>query len=229
MKNNKSVYRINREKGIRNSSYIHPVARWGKRSFDVFFSFLGLCLLLPFCPFVMLVIYLDSPGPVFFRQMRTGMHDSQCVNLFMMIKFRTMHCDHEKLVIPQWTAEDDPRITRVGQVLRRWHIDELPQLWNVLMGDMSLVGPRPEQPGISHDLDDKLHFYGERMYCVLPGITGLAQINLPPDQKLSDVRKKLAYDHAYAIGLTHSIKWLVTDITILIKTITGLFNPKKHH
>ncbi|MGB1271735.1 MAG: sugar transferase, partial [Endozoicomonas sp.] len=146
--------------------------------------------------------------------------------LFMMKKFRTMYQDAELETGPVWAKKNDPRITPVGRILRKTRLDELPQLWNVLMGDMSIIGPRPERPGISYKLDDKIPYYSERTYDVVPGITGLAQVNLGYDETMNDVKNKLAYDHAYALALSHPWTWLKMDISILLKTTVIIITQK---
>src|SRR6187402_3062417 len=131
--------------------------------------------MVPVLILIALAIRLDSPGPVLFRQMRIGESTPCFTKLFWIIKFRTMRM--EAGATPAvWAAEDDPRITRVGRFLRRSRLDEVPQLINVLRGEMSLIGPRPEQPAISRWLVSAIPFYSERLYGLRPGITGFAQV-----------------------------------------------------
>ncbi|WP_347244399.1 sugar transferase [Thermogutta sp.] len=149
-------------------------------------------IVLPLTVFLVLLVRLTSPGPGLYRQLRVGKNGK----LFWIYKIRTMYCDAEKETGPVWTAENDPRITPVGRMLRRFHLDELPQLLNVLKGEMTLIGPRPERPEFAQVLAKAIPGYLQRC-AVLPGITGLAQINLPPDSDLDSVRRKLVLDLEY--------------------------------
>ncbi|MGL4464179.1 MAG: sugar transferase [Planctomycetia bacterium] len=139
-----------------------------------------------------LLVRLTSRGPAFYTQVRVG-RDGRPFTLF---KIRTMRVDCEKTTGPQWAVPSDPRITPIGRILRETHVDELPQLVNVLRGEMSLVGPRPERPEFCTVLEAEIDGYRDRL-AVLPGITGLAQVHLPPDVDLESVRRKLAYDLHY--------------------------------
>lgn len=138
------------------------------------------------------LVRLSSRGPAIFRQVRVGRNGK----LFTMYKYRTMVHDAETKTGPVWAVANDPRLTRVGRIIRKTHLDELPQLWNVVRGDMSLVGPRPERPEFTHTLAQAIPGYAGRL-AVLPGITGLAQINLPADSDLNSVRRKLVLDMEY--------------------------------
>jgi lipopolysaccharide/colanic/teichoic acid biosynthesis glycosyltransferase len=138
------------------------------------------------------LVKLTSRGPVFYTQTRLGRYGRP----YTIYKFRSMLHDCEKQSGPCWSTAGDPRITRVGHFLRRTHLDELPQLWNVLRGDMSLVGPRPERPEFIPRLEEVLPLYRARLL-VRPGVTGLAQVQLPPDTDMLSVRRKLAYDLYY--------------------------------
>jgi len=200
----------------------HPLplsVRIGKRAFDLVGALLLLTLTLPLFPLIALAIRLDSPGPILFRQWRVGAGDARQTKLFHMIKFRSMRQDAEARTGAVWAAKNDPRITRSGRFLRKTRLDELPQLWNVLVGDMSLVGPRPERPGIVRRLERDIPYYVERMYGLRPGITGLAQVFQGYDETVEDVRMKVAYDYSYGIRLTGLAAWLATDLMILWKTI----------
>jgi lipopolysaccharide/colanic/teichoic acid biosynthesis glycosyltransferase len=199
--------------------FVHPCARCGKRCCDVAGSMLALLLTLPLFPLLALLIKLDSPGPVLFRQVRIGRAWPERVELFTMLKFRSMRADAEVKSGPQWARKSDPRTTRVGAWMRKTRLDELPQLFNVLMGDMSLIGPRPERPGFYAKLEQEIPFYVERTYGVAPGITGLAQVNQGYDENLDDVRRKLAFDHAYALALSRPMSWLRADAGIACKTV----------
>ena len=130
-----------------------------------------------------------------------------------------MRSDAEAKTGPVWAQKNDPRLTKVGIFLRKTRLDELPQFINVIQGDMSLIGPRPERPIISDKLETDIPFYTERTYGVMPGITGLAQVNQGYDEDLEDVRSKLAYDFAYSLSLTKPMQWLAMDTKIIFKTI----------
>jgi lipopolysaccharide/colanic/teichoic acid biosynthesis glycosyltransferase len=170
----------------------HPLYEPVKRAADLATA---LVLAVAAAPVVLLsaaLVGLTSEGPVIYWQTRTG----RGRRAFTIYKLRTMYHDCERLSGPRWSSAGDPRVTPVGRFLRGTHLDELPQLWNVIRGDMSLVGPRPERPEIIPGLERALPRYGERL-AVRPGVTGLAQINLPPDTDLEGVRRKLAHDLAY--------------------------------
>ena len=156
---------------------------------------IAVLLLIPGTPligFLVMVVRMTSNGPGIFRQVRVGKEGIQ----FKMFKIRTMVQDAEAKTGPTWTKENDPRITFVGCVLRKLHLDELPQLFNVVRGEMALLGPRPERPELVHILAERLPGYLNRL-SVPPGISGLAQINLPPDTDLASVRRKLYLDLKY--------------------------------
>jgi len=156
---------------------------------------LALLLLLPGLPIMLVLIVairLTSRGPAIFRQRRVGLHGRD----FTMFKLRSMVTDAEARTGPVWSVGKDPRVTWLGGLLRKLHLDELPQLFNVVRGEMALTGPRPERPEIAVHLATRIPGYGRRL-AVLPGITGLAQINLPPDSQLADVQRKLVVDLEY--------------------------------
>ncbi len=175
------------------------------------FVLAGLFLLLssPVLLVAAILIKLDSRGPVLHVQRRVGKDG----RIFRMWKLRTMVEDAEARCGPVWARRDDPRITRVGRILRATHLDELPQLVNVLRGEMSLVGPRPERPVLVRILSDAIPHY-HRRHAVRPGITGLAQIHHRYDESLEDVRRKLAYDLLYI----RRMGW-ATDFRILLSTV----------
>jgi lipopolysaccharide/colanic/teichoic acid biosynthesis glycosyltransferase len=165
-------------------------------SFKVVLEFVIALVLLVFSLPVILVtallVKLTSPGPAFYCQQRVGRHGRR----FWLYKLRTMANDCEKTSGPRWAVPGDKRVTPLGRFLRRTHLDELPQLWNVLKGEMSLVGPRPERPEFVPELELAIPHYLDRLL-VRPGVTGLAQVQLPADTDLASVRRKLAYDLYY--------------------------------
>jgi lipopolysaccharide/colanic/teichoic acid biosynthesis glycosyltransferase len=167
-----------------------------------------LVLASPIIALLILIIRLTSPGPGFYRQTRTGRHGKE----FHMYKIRTMYQDAESLSGPTWCKPGDSRITPVGKVLRLLHLDELPQLINIVRGEMDLIGPRPERPAFVELLAREIPNYRDRLG-VLPGVTGLAQINLPPDETFDCVRKKLILDRDYIRSASASL-----DLRILICT-----------
>ncbi|HEY8603296.1 TIGR03013 family XrtA/PEP-CTERM system glycosyltransferase [Tsuneonella suprasediminis] len=185
-----------------------------KRVFDVLASGMLLILTLPIIVFFALLVKLDSKGPAFFRQTRVGLYGQQ----IELVKLRSMRIDAEKDGA-KWAEKDDPRITRLGKFIRKVRIDELPQVWTVLKGEMSFVGPRPEVPQFVADLDDKLPYYAER-HMVKPGITGWAQINYPYGASVEDARAKLEYDLYYAKNYTPFL-----DLLILLQTVRVVLWP----
>jgi len=186
-----------------------------RRMISVPAAFVGLLLCLPFIPFIMLAVRLSSPGPVFFRQTRVGRHGS----LFTAFKFRTMRQGAEKEGAV-WAIENDPRITRVGGFMRATRLDEIPQLWNVLRGDMAFIGPRPERPEFVHWLSKQIPYYDLRNM-VRPGITGWAQVRYGYSATLEGSKVKLEYDLYYLKHLS-----LGFDLLILFETIKTIIQRK---
>ncbi|MFA9460942.1 TIGR03013 family XrtA/PEP-CTERM system glycosyltransferase [Thiohalorhabdus methylotrophus] len=182
--------------------------RFFKRAIDLVGALTFLVLAAPVMAITALAIWLEDRGPIFYRQTRAG-EDGRP---FRLIKFRSMRTDAEKLGVPQWAAENDPRVTRVGAVIRKYRIDELPQVLNILRGDMSFVGPRPERPEFEEDLLEKLPYYAER-HRVKPGLTGWAQICYPYGASREDALEKLQYDLYYVKNFS-----LFLDLMILIHT-----------
>lgn len=180
-----------------------------KRFCDVTISLAMLALTLPLMLITALAIKADSHGPVFYRQSRIGALGRS----FTVLKFRSMSADAEAGGKPRWAQKHDPRITRVGRFIRATRIDELPQLLNIIRGEMSLVGPRPERPHFVEQLTKVIPFYSQRSY-VKPGLTGWAQVNYPYGASVEDAREKLAYDLYY---VKHRSFWL--DLRILFATI----------
>lgn len=178
-----------------------------KRAVDVISAAIGLVLLLPLCLLIGALIKIDSPGPVFYRQMRVGLYGQP----YMIWKFRSMQNDAEKGG-PKWAEKQDTRVSRVGRVLRKLRIDELPQLYNVLRGEMSLVGPRPERPVFVEELQKNIPYYNIR-HTVRPGVTGWAQIRFRYGSSAEDAHTKLQYDLYYVKNMT-----LGLDIQILTET-----------
>lgn len=179
-----------------------------KRLFDIFVSALLLTLTAPLIAVFAVLVKLDSRGPAFFRQTRVGLFGQD----FDVIKLRSMHTDAEANGA-QWATKDDPRVTRLGKFIRKVRIDELPQTWSVLKGEMSFVGPRPERPEFVAELEEQMPFYAER-HMVKPGITGWAQINYPYGASVEDSRHKLEYDLYYAKNYTPFL-----DLLILLQTL----------
>ncbi|EGQ7938534.1 sugar transferase [Vibrio vulnificus] len=190
-----------------------------KRLFDLIFALLALLVTLPLFPLIALAIKVTSKGNIIYKQLRVGRSTPEKMELFEIMKFRTMYCDAESRSGAVWATENDPRITPVGRFLRKTRLDELPQLFNVLKGEMSLIGPRPERPDFYQRLEQEIPYFADRTYGVLPGITGLAQINQGYDTSIEDVRRKVGFDHSYALSLNSFSNWLQTDIAIIVKTI----------
>ncbi len=190
-----------------------------KRAFDLTIALVILVILAPLFPLIAAAIRLDSPGPVFYTQLRVGYYSKEKVRLFHIIKFRTMYQNCENRSGACWATENDPRITSVGRFMRKTRLDELPQLFNVLKGEMSLIGPRPERPCFYPELENAIPFFTERTYGILPGITGLAQVNQGYDTCIDDVRRKVGFDHSYALALSSFKNWLAMDLHILFKTV----------
>jgi len=183
--------------------------RMMRRFLNFFVGLIGLLLALPLIPFIALAIRVDSRGSVFYRQQRVGKGG----RIFFCYKFRTMRQDAEADIGPTWADDDDPRITRVGKFLRISRLDEIPQLWCVLKGDMAFVGPRPERPEFVRWLTSELPYYGVR-HLVRPGITGWAQIRYKYGNTVEDAKEKLQYDLFYIKNASISL-----DLLILFQTI----------
>ena len=203
----------------RRWSYLTPPVNRAKRALDLTLGLGALLVLAVLVVPIAIAITFESAGPIFYRQRRVGLSTPERTETFELIKFRTMFRDAEAGSGAVWATKNDPRITRVGRLLRKTRLDELPQCLNVLAGDMSIIGPRPERPGFFSQLEEAVPFYTERTYGIRPGITGLAQVNLPYDESIDDVRMKCVYDHAYATRLTTVGEWLRTDLGIIVKTV----------
>jgi lipopolysaccharide/colanic/teichoic acid biosynthesis glycosyltransferase len=234
-----------------SASSIPLSVRVTKQAIDVIFAVVGLLLLSPLLAVLALAIYIDSPGPILYRQRRASLligrgKDGRCrIEPFWMLKFRSMRVDAEAKTGAVLAGENDPRVTRMGRFLRTTRLDEIPQLWNVLKGEMSLVGPRPERPELLENLTLAIPFFEERMRGCKPGITGLAQVSLtytgraPAGSHLAaiensignpycfseakgaladDMRTKLLFDLGYVAALEHFSTFLRTELWIIFRT-----------
>ncbi|MCI0418812.1 MAG: sugar transferase [Acidobacteria bacterium] len=186
-----------------------PITHFYKRLFGILFSTFGLIVLMPVMVLVALLIKLDSRGPVLFRQKRVG----EGGKTFDLLKFRSMHVDAEAASGPVWAQKDDSRITHVGKFIRKVRLDELPQFINVLKGDMSFVGPRPERPHFVAQLGEKIPYYSQR-HTVKPGITGWAQVRYHYGGSIGDTIEKLQYDLYYIKHMS-----IALDLLIIFQTI----------
>jgi Sugar transferases involved in lipopolysaccharide synthesis len=180
-----------------------------KRITGIMISMAGLLLTAPLLIITAISIRLDSPGSVFFRQERVGENDK----IFYVLKFRSMIQDAECEGGPVWAEKDDPRVTRVGKIIRKLRIDEIPQMINVLKGEMSFVGPRPERPEFVEELKKEIPYYSQR-HSVKPGITGWAQIMYQYGSSVEDAREKLQYDLYYVKNMS-----TLLDLMIIFKTV----------
>ena len=187
-----------------------------KRAIDIVLASLNLVIALPVMALVALAVRLSSPGPVMYHQERVGQHG----RVFVLHKFRTMRHDAEQDSGAVWSQAGDARITSVGRFLRRTRLDELPQLWNVIRGDMSIVGPRPERPEFVTSLTAQIPYYGQR-HIVRPGLTGWAQVRYTYGASVEDALMKLQYDLYYIKNLT-----LAFDLFIMIKTVKTVLMRK---
>lgn len=188
-----------------------PLRRFSKRCFDLLASLIVLVLTWPFMLLVVLAIRLESgPGqPILYRQERVGVRGKT----FWLAKFRSMYTDAERDGVARWATKDDDRVTRVGRFIRKTRLDELPQLWNVLKGEMSFIGPRPERPQFVAGLTEKIRYYDVR-HCLKPGLAGWAQLRYPYGASDEDAAEKLKYDLYYVKN--HN---LLFDLLILIQTV----------
>ena len=192
------------------------LVRLEKRIFDIFLSLIGLLITLPISIITALCIKLESDGPVIYRQERVGENG----RTFELYKFRSMRADAEKQTGPVWAGKNDPRITRVGRFIRKVRIDEIPQMINVLRGDMSFVGPRPERPYFVEMLTAKIPYYDQR-HSVKPGITGWAAVKYNYGATVEDAIEKLQYDLYYIKNAS-----LFLDLIIILKTIAIIFGRR---
>jgi len=234
-------------KGSLANFLLESLERVIKRGLDLALSMIGLLFSFPLLFFVALLIKIDSEGSIFYKQLRVGQNrrngDRRGIPLkveknkrngdrrkhnwggepFILYKFRTMWMNAEDNCGPVWAGKDDQRITRVGKFLRKSRLDEIPQLWNVLKGEMSIVGPRPERPFFVTQFKNRISNYSER-FKTKPGITGLAQVKYKYDSSVEDVIKKLQYDLSYVN------KWnILLDLKILLETIPVMLTGRGAH
>jgi sugar transferase (PEP-CTERM system associated) len=188
-----------------------PVHMISERIFDIVISLLLLLVMSPVIFITVAVIWLESFGrePIFYRQTRVGYKGRH----FSLLKFRSMHIDAEEDGIERWAAADDPRVTTIGNIIRRFRIDELPQVINILRGDMSFIGPRPERPQFVEMFREQIPYYDAR-HSVKPGLAGWAQLAYPYGASIDDARRKLQYDLYYIKN--HSV---ILDLFILLQTL----------
>jgi sugar transferase (PEP-CTERM system associated) len=191
-----------------NGFRITTFVRICKRAFDILLAATGIIVAIPLLPLIVVMIMIDSPGPVFFSQLRVGERERE----FVLHKFRTMRADAESETGAVWSQQDDPRITMIGRFLRKSRLDEIPQLFNVLKGDMSFIGPRPERPEFVTKLKEVIPYYSERHF-VKPGLTGWAQVRYPYGASVEDSAEKLRYDLYYIKNIS-----LFLDLLIVLET-----------
>jgi len=208
--------------GLRPSNFIYaegfrvkPSQQIARRIVSTLTAATGLILFLPFLPFVILAVRLSSPGPIFFRQTRVGMGGRN----FTVVKFRTMRTDAE-VAGAKWASKDDPRATRIGRFMRKTRLDEVPQLWNVLRGDMGFVGPRPERPEFVPWLSENIPYFDLR-HMIRPGLTGWAQVRYGYGATLEEAREKLEYDLYYIKHMT-----LGLDLLIMFETVKTILRRR---
>jgi exopolysaccharide biosynthesis polyprenyl glycosylphosphotransferase len=191
--------------------HAHPYYQASKRLIDVVVSTVGIITTVPLLPIIACAIKLQDGGPVLYKQLRAGRYNRP----FMIWKFRTMRVDAERTGA-QWAARGDKRVTFLGKILRKSRLDELPQFWNVLCGEMSFVGPRPERPEMIETLEKEIPFYRYR-HLMKPGLSGWAQINYPYGASVEDARRKLAYDLYY---IKHAS--IALDVLIIVRTALAM-------
>ncbi len=197
----KVVYEVNQDR----PSLIY-LGSWRKRALDLFIGLIGVTILALLVIPVAVLIKLTSPGPVFYRQRRMGLNGQP----FMLVKFRTMAADAERNGEAVWSKPNDPRVTGLGKILRRLYIDEFPQWWNVVRGQMSVVGPRPERPELAKEILDFVPNFNRRLLAK-PGITGVAQVNYKYTNTMIEARNKLRHDVIYINAASF---WLDTQLIL---------------
>ena len=208
--------------GLRPSNFIYsegfrvkPSQQIARRVVSTLAAAIGLLLFLPFFPVVMLLVRLSSPGPIFFKQTRVGLGGRP----FQVVKFRTMRTDAEASGA-KWATKNDPRVTRIGMFMRKTRLDEVPQLWNVLIGDMGFVGPRPERPEFVPWLAEQIPYF-ELRHMIRPGLTGWAQVRFGYGATLAETREKLEYDLYYIKHMS-----LGLDLLIMFETIKTILRRR---
>jgi sugar transferase (PEP-CTERM system associated) len=205
-----SVEQVDRDWLIYSEGFRHSnLKRFIKRCLDLIISAVLSLLLLPFILLLAIIIKVDSRGPVIFSQERVGGKRKP----FQIYKFRSMIDNAERQSGPKWAEDNDPRITRVGGMIRKWRIDEIPQLWNVLKGEMSFVGPRPERAFFVKQLEEQIPYYGKR-FTLKPGLTGWAQVSYGYGASVEDAIEKLNYDLFYVKNMS-----FLMDLVIILRTI----------
>jgi sugar transferase (PEP-CTERM system associated) len=197
---------------------VKPSQQIARRVVSTLTAAIGLLLFLPFFPFVVLMVRLSSPGPIFFKQTRVGLGGRN----FSVYKFRTMRTDAE-VAGAKWATKDDPRVTRVGKFMRKTRLDEVPQLWNVLRGDMGFVGPRPERPEFVPWLCEQIPYFNLR-HMIRPGLTGWAQVRYGYGATLEQAREKLEFDLYYIKHMT-----LGLDLLIMFETVKTILRRQGAH
>lgn len=191
---------------------VSPLYLCWRNTLDVVFGLLGLAVLIALGPFIALAIRWDSPGPILYSQLRTG----RAGKPFRLYKFRSMYRDAEPDGQALWAQRYDRRVTRVGRLLRMTHLDELPQIWNILRGEMSLIGPRPERIEFVAELERSIPYFRDRLL-VKPGLTGLAQVKLRYTSSQEETLEKVLYDLYYIKHQT-----IVLDASILVSTVSEI-------
>ena len=214
------------EMDLDTSPPIPGSVRFLKRSLDVTSGLFAVTFTAPVLALIALLVKIDSRGPVFYTQIRRCPGPDGTPAVFRTLKFRTMIANAEAKTGPVWAKKKDERITRVGRFLRRHRLDELPQFFNVLKGEMSLVGPRPERPVIADDLDRKIPGFSDRHQTVKPGITGWAQVQVGYDDSIESVDHKLAHDMVYIASLYRLSTYLKLEIKILLLTVRVVLTGK---
>jgi exopolysaccharide biosynthesis polyprenyl glycosylphosphotransferase len=193
-----------------------PQSLFYQRALNMVVAIIGLVLLSPIVLLTAVLVKLSSPGPMLYRQVRVGLNGA----LFTLYKFRSMCADVDAASSAAWVQNDDPRLTRVGRLIRRLRFDELPQLFNVLKGEMSMVGPRPERPEFVKALNEQIPYYRQR-HCVRPGITGWAQLNHRTGDSLEDTITKLEYDLYYIKNISLALDNYIIFHTLKAMVSTG--------
>jgi len=231
------VLELVRADTVQDSTQIYPRERSEvlSRAVNVGIAIIALIVMAPVMLLVALAVRLTSPGPVFYSQVRVGVdrrfrqrstYDRRGFDYgglpFTMFKFRTMRVDAEANGQAVWAQKNDPRTTSIGKFLRKTRLDELPQLWNVVRGEMNIVGPRPERPSIFAQLREDIPMYAQRQR-VKPGITGWAQINQAYDSCLDDVKSKVQFDLQYVQrqGILHDLQIMSMTVPVMIRRQTG--------